>query len=229
MRLAIGFLVVVLCAAATTMYVTAWRHGRGVGQDALGPATTASAEPDSDSWFELESPPEAGAVRAPGVVPALAEPAQAAATESWYQYSDSNGSVRFASSLGEIPKAARAGAVAMEMSRLTRTRSERPRTRRATPRPPVADIDQVWGGDGGAGDIIIYTTSWCGVCRKAIAHLDRRGVAYEKKDIEDDPDAAAEYRRKSGGRRGVPLIDVGGKILQGYSPTRLDQMIDGRG
>ncbi len=101
-------------------------------------------------------------------------------------------------------------------------RSPRPRT------PAGADAGQVWGGSRG-GEVILYGTTWCGACRKASAHLDERGVDYVSKDIEDDPEAHEEYLEKSGGRRGVPLIDVGGEIMPGYSSQRLDQLLEKMG
>ena len=101
------------------------------------------------------------------------------------------------------------------------------RTRRAPSSRGPQDPGQVWGGEAGpSGPVIIYTTRWCGYCKKAMAHLDERGVDYVNKDIEDDSDAEAEYLEKSGGRRGVPLIDVGGQIMQGYSPGNLDRLLD---
>ena len=38
-----------------------------------------------------------------------------------------------------------------------------------------------------------------------------------------------EYLRKGRGRRGVPLIDVGGEILRGYSPKSLDAALERHG
>jgi len=75
-------------------------------------------------------------------------------------------------------------------------------------------------------EVVIYTTRTCPHCRKALAHLDRRGVPYVNKDVESDNRAEKEYLRKGKGRRGVPLIDVGGEILRGYSPRSLDAALD---
>ena len=89
--------------------------------------------------------------------------------------------------------------------------------------------------DGGSRDevnpndfpeVVIYTTKTCPHCRKALAHLERRGVPYVNKDVETDRRAEKEYLRKGKGRRGVPLIDVGGEILRGYSPKTLDSALD---
>ena len=89
-------------------------------------------------------------------------------------------------------------------------------------------VETVEGEESRNCDVIIYSTSWCGACDRAKAHLDERGVAYVDKDIEDDAAAEEEFLEKSGGRRGVPLLDVYGQIMHGFSPARLDQMLQRR-
>lgn len=77
--------------------------------------------------------------------------------------------------------------------------------------------------------VIIYGASWCGACRAAAAHLRRRGVPFEEKDIERDPGARAEMQRKAraAGVRpsGIPVIDFRGTILTGFDQRRIDQLI----
>lgn len=225
MRLALGVVLLVIGSAATTMYVTAWRHGRGFGEQALA---QASARPDSERAPLADGGPEPGSAGpAPG---AAAAPAGAPEppTESWYQYIDDGGSARFASSLAEVPARYREDATQLEMARLQRTKGPAPSPVLRRRRVPVREVEQVWGG-GSRGEVILYGASWCGACRKAIAYLEQRGVDFEMKDVEDDPDAEAEYLRKSNGRRGIPLIDVGGQILQGFSPRALDAALANRG
>jgi glutaredoxin len=220
MRSALAFLAVVLVCATGAMYLIAWRGGD------LAEQATASPPPASAPGIERTSGPSAEPAAVAEARPA-AEPAAETPGEVWYQYTDATGSVHFASSLEEIPRQwrARAGRIEMSSPRVQRAPSQ-PRPARRRARGYVDTEDQVWGGGQPTGEVIIYTTSWCGYCRKAIAHLEERGVDYVNKDIEDDADAEREYLEKSGGRRGVPLIDVGGQIMQGYSRSRLDQMLD---
>ncbi len=79
------------------------------------------------------------------------------------------------------------------------------------------------------GAVIVYKTSWCGVCKQLVAYLDRRGVEYITKDIEEDPAAAAELAAKAktaGVKMGsVPMIDVGGEILRGFDRARLEELL----
>lgn len=79
------------------------------------------------------------------------------------------------------------------------------------------------------GPVIVYKTSWCGVCKQVEAYLQRKGVEYIAKDIETDRAAAAELQAKAkqaGVPTGsVPMIDVGGQLLRGFDRKRLDQLL----
>ncbi len=79
--------------------------------------------------------------------------------------------------------------------------------------------------------VIVYSAAWCGICRKAMAMLDREGIAYVDRDIEKDPGADAELKAKAAKAgvqvSGVPVFDVGGRILPGYDEGSLLRAIRG--
>lgn len=79
------------------------------------------------------------------------------------------------------------------------------------------------------GGIVVYKTAWCGVCKKLEGYLKRKGVAYESKDIEKDPQAAAELRSKAAGKGvktgSVPVIDVRGELIVGFDRARLEKIL----
>jgi len=76
---------------------------------------------------------------------------------------------------------------------------------------------------------VIYGASWCKPCHQAADYLKGRGVTVVQKDIEESEAANAEMRSKleRAGRGGasIPVIDVMGQILIGYSPSALDRAI----
>jgi glutaredoxin len=77
--------------------------------------------------------------------------------------------------------------------------------------------------------IILYGTQWCGACAKARAYFKRRGIAFDDKDVERDPAAAAELAAKAA-RAGispdrVPVLDVRGTLLQGFDQERLEALL----
>ena len=77
--------------------------------------------------------------------------------------------------------------------------------------------------------VIVYKTSWCGVCKQLESYLQRKGIEYIAKDIEKDRAAAAELQAKAkqaGVPTGsVPMIDVGGELLRGFDRKRLDKLL----
>jgi glutaredoxin len=76
---------------------------------------------------------------------------------------------------------------------------------------------------------IVYGASWCKPCHQAEDYLKGRGVTVVMKDIEASEPAQAEMQQKLArvGRGGasIPVIDVMGQILVGYSPGALDSAI----
>ena len=54
--------------------------------------------------------------------------------------------------------------------------------------------------------ITMYSTIWCGYCRRLKGQLDREGIAYVEVDIEHDPAAAALVMAANGGTQTVPTV-----------------------
>lgn len=54
--------------------------------------------------------------------------------------------------------------------------------------------------------VTIYSTSWCGFCRRLRMQLDRAGIDYREVDIERDEDAATFVQDVNGGNQTVPVI-----------------------
>jgi len=70
-------------------------------------------------------------------------------------------------------------------------------------------------------DITMYSTAWCGYCRKARRWFNDNGFAFVEKDIEKSAEAQREYQGVAGGYGGVPLIVVNGKTFRGFDPGTL--------
>jgi len=57
-----------------------------------------------------------------------------------------------------------------------------------------------------AGTLTMYSTSWCGYCRRLKGQLDREGIAYSDVDIEAQPDAAEFVMQVNNGNQTVPTV-----------------------
>lgn len=70
--------------------------------------------------------------------------------------------------------------------------------------------------------VVMYSTSWCGVCRRAERYFQEQGIAYTEKDIETNPAWREEYDQLGGS--GVPLIVVGDQRMSGFSSERFQRL-----
>jgi len=56
------------------------------------------------------------------------------------------------------------------------------------------------------GTVTMYSTTWCGYCRRLKSQLESAGIGYTEIDIEDHPDAAALVVSINGGNQTVPTV-----------------------
>lgn len=54
--------------------------------------------------------------------------------------------------------------------------------------------------------VTMYSTTWCGYCRRLKVQLDQEGIEYTEIDIEQHPGAAELVERINGGSRIVPTV-----------------------
>ena len=56
------------------------------------------------------------------------------------------------------------------------------------------------------GTVTMFSTTWCGYCRRLKSQLDREGIAVDVVDIEHDDDAAVFVMQVNGGNQTVPTV-----------------------
>ncbi|WP_425148428.1 glutaredoxin family protein [Deinococcus sp.] len=73
----------------------------------------------------------------------------------------------------------------------------------------------------------VYSTGWCPDCRAAKLALDKKGVAYQEINIEEQPDAAEYVMSVNGGKRSVPTLQYGdvAASLSGFSIVKLNDFL----
>jgi mycoredoxin len=54
--------------------------------------------------------------------------------------------------------------------------------------------------------LTMYSTAWCGYCRRLASQLDREGIGYTVVDIEHDATAAEYVTSVNRGSRTVPTV-----------------------
>jgi len=75
-----------------------------------------------------------------------------------------------------------------------------------------------------ANKVIIYTASGCAYCQMVKEFFKQNSVVYEEKDISADDETREEMVAKSG-QLGVPVIDIGGKIVVGFDEEKLSELL----
>jgi len=70
----------------------------------------------------------------------------------------------------------------------------------------------------------IYTTPSCVYCKMTKEFFHKNNVEYEEKNVATDTAARDEMIQKSG-QLGVPVIDVGGKIIIGFDQPQLKEAL----
>ncbi|RHW76126.1 glutaredoxin family protein [Colwellia sp. RSH04] len=70
--------------------------------------------------------------------------------------------------------------------------------------------------------VVIYTTSWCGYCKKAKKYFGSKRIRYTEKNIEKSKIAKMEFDKLGG--KGVPVILVGKKRMSGFSEAGFERI-----
>ncbi|MBL1292708.1 MAG: glutaredoxin family protein [Thiotrichales bacterium] len=73
--------------------------------------------------------------------------------------------------------------------------------------------------------VVMYSASWCGVCKKAQAYFAAEGIAYKDYDIENSRKGRSDYKKLKG--TGVPIIMVDDERLDGFSQRRFEKAYQG--
>lgn len=54
--------------------------------------------------------------------------------------------------------------------------------------------------------VTMYSTPWCGYCKRLKAQMQREGIEFVEVDIEQDEDAAVHVMQVNGGNQTVPTL-----------------------
>jgi len=141
--------------------------------------------------------------------------APAPAEVPFYSFVDAGGAARMVRGLYNVPERYRGSARRISkasMPVINRYEAEKVSSRKLVAYEPPYNPNRK--------EVLLYSAEWCGACRKARAFLDSEGVSYDLLDIDADPRAKAEVRRILGSVR-IPLLDVGGTYVSGFSPSEI--------
>ena len=71
-------------------------------------------------------------------------------------------------------------------------------------------------------DVVMYSTTWCGYCKQARRYFQQNSIAFAEYDVEKSDKGKRDYKKMNG--RGVPIILVGDKRMNGFSPGAFERI-----
>ncbi|MBK8822494.1 MAG: NrdH-redoxin [Anaerolineales bacterium] len=72
--------------------------------------------------------------------------------------------------------------------------------------------------------VVVFSTPTCSFCTMAKKYFRDKGIKFTDIDVSRDQAAARDMVRRSG-QMGVPVIDIGGKIIVGFNRLQIDQLL----
>lgn len=69
--------------------------------------------------------------------------------------------------------------------------------------------------------VTVYSADWCAFCHAAMDYLDKLGVKYTEKNVEEKQEYAREAVEKSQ-QTGIPVLDIDGTIVVGFDRPKID-------
>jgi len=73
--------------------------------------------------------------------------------------------------------------------------------------------------------VVMYSTAWCGVCKRARKYFEENRIAFEEHDVDQNAAARAEYERLNP-RRSVPTIKIADEVVVGFSAVAVERALD---
>ncbi len=72
--------------------------------------------------------------------------------------------------------------------------------------------------------VIVFTTPTCSFCNMTKKYFREKGIKFKEVDVSRDAAAARDMVRRSG-QMGVPVVDIGGKIVVGFDRPKIDKYL----
>ena len=144
----------------------------------------------------------------------------------FFKVIEANGTVRFVSDLAEVPAAQRPKAERLDLEPIdgTGNSNQRAPSQQTAKQLAVAKSAPPDAVASGNHEVVIYTTSWCGWCKKTRAWLDTKGIDYENRDVEENA-AWAEEIHDLTGSGGVPVIVIDGEVIKGFNQAQMEKLL----
>ena len=72
--------------------------------------------------------------------------------------------------------------------------------------------------------VIMYSAVWCGICKHARRYFKKNKIPFKEYDVETSSKGRSDYKLLRG--RGVPIIMIGKKRMNGFDPKLFKKMYE---
>jgi glutaredoxin 3 len=72
--------------------------------------------------------------------------------------------------------------------------------------------------------VVVFSTPTCSYCNMAKSYFREKGIKFTDIDVSRDQAAARDMVRRSG-QMGVPVIDIGGKLVVGFNRPQVNALL----
>ena len=80
-----------------------------------------------------------------------------------------------------------------------------------------------------ANEVVVFTTPWCGYCKRLRQWLDDSGVPYRNLDIETSDAGRWGHEAAVGSYSGVPVTVIGQDVFAGLATERIRKRLEKSG
>jgi glutaredoxin len=148
------------------------------------------------------------------------------ASAEMYEYADRNGNVVYSD---QPPAGAKAKEKKLKDDGVywsNKSEADYSSSKDSTDAPSTAIGEEKRSTDYSRVTVVMYMTEWCGYCKQARQYIRSLGAGLIEHNIEKDKSKKDEMKKKSGGTLSVPLIDIDGTIIRGYSQSAIKAALD---
>jgi glutaredoxin len=80
------------------------------------------------------------------------------------------------------------------------------------------------GGYSDTNEVVLYSTDWCGYCKKARKFFNANNIKFQEYDIEKSDEGRRRYEELDGSS--IPLILINGKRVNGYNKSKILKLLN---
>lgn len=72
-------------------------------------------------------------------------------------------------------------------------------------------------------NVKVYSSNTCPHCVTAKNYLNEKGIEFEERNVQTDPEARKELMAM--GHMGVPVLVIGGEEIVGFDKDKIDELL----